>query len=198
MIVYGPACETTGLSPVDHELVAIAVADGEGTVTAIPRWEHDDEPELLVAFLEAWDDIERKRSSGGALFVGVNHLTFDVPFLLGRCSRLESDLAAREWPFERCWDVLVRWPVYFDLAQLVGGDLVGLQRLRAALLDEPVDDGGRDVPVLYRNERYDAIDDHLRERLATIRRTHLAIRGTDLYRELIKMRRRLGAARDLS
>lgn len=198
MIIYGPTCETTGLSPVDNELVSVQFADADGSTSLFGRWEHDDEAQLLSAFLERWEAIKRKRSEGGALFVGVNHLTFDVPFVLARCMALRDDLDALGWPATRCWNLLYRWPVYFDLAHLVGSDLVGLDALRAALLGGDGDHGGREVPVLYRNERYGAIETHIEKRLTTLRDVHLTLRGTDLYRELVKFRRDLGVERDLT
>lgn len=198
MIVYGPTCETTGLSPEDHELVSVQFAQADGEVTMFPRWEYDGEADLLAAFLKRWDDIERKRSEGGALFVGINHLSFDLPFLLARCRHHRDELADRGWLPGRCWAELYRWPIYFDLAHLVGGDLVGMATLRRELIGTEPEHGGRDVPVLYRNGRHEAIATHVSDRLGALREIHLALRGTDLYRELVKFRRRIGASRDLA
>ncbi|MFP4590737.1 MAG: hypothetical protein ACLFM8_04650 [Halobacteriales archaeon] len=196
MIVYGPDCETTGLSPVDHELIAVQFADAEGSIARFARWEHDGEAAMLAAFLEAWTAIDRKRAGGGAMFVGVNHLGFDVPFLLARGIALADDL--EHWSEGRLWDELYRWPVYLDLAQLVGNDLVGMADLRRELLETAAERPSRDVPVLYRNERFDALDERLDDQLAALRAVHLALRGTDLYREVVRFRRRLDAARDLT
>ncbi|MFW6448983.1 MAG: hypothetical protein ACOC0X_05525 [Halobacteriota archaeon] len=196
MIVYGPDCETTGLSPFDHELLAVQFADADGSITRFARWEHDDEVDMLAAFLEGWTAIERKRAGGGALFVGVNHLGFDLPFLLTRGIALADDLEG--WSRDRLWDELYRWPVYLDLAQLVGNDLVGMADLRGELLATAADRPGRDVPILYRNGRYDLLEERLDDQLDALRAVHLALRGTDLYREMVRFRRRLDAARDLS
>lgn len=196
MIVYGPDCETTGLSPFEHELVAVQFADAGGSITRFTRWEHEDEAAMLGAFLEAWTGIERKRAAAGALFVGVNHLGFDVPFLLARGVALADDLAG--WSPDRLWDELYRWPAYLDLAQLVGNDLVGMVDLRRELLESAAERPGRDVPVLYRNERFDLLAERLDDQLAALREVHLALRGTDLYREVVRFRRRLDAARDLA
>lgn len=197
MLIYGFGCETTGLSPFDNELVTLQYADEAGEVTLYPAWEYDDEAALLAAFLADWSTIKRKRADGGALFVGYHTLSFDVPFVLQKA--LEHD-AARDrlgWSRADCWNQLYRWPVYLDLAQLVGDDFLGFDALRQALLGSTGTYEGRRVPVYYSSGRYDVIEAYVRDQLAALREVHLALRDSDLYDALGRLRREAGAERPL-
>ncbi|MFW6153573.1 MAG: hypothetical protein ACOC42_04360, partial [Halobacteriota archaeon] len=134
MLVFGFDCETTGLSPFANEVISVQYADEDGDLTLFAGWDYPDESALLVDFLEEWASIKRKRDAAGALFVGYNHLKFDVPFVFTKAITTPAVLDRLDWDEHEAWRQLYRWPMYLDLAHLLGSDFIPMRSVRRELL----------------------------------------------------------------
>lgn len=198
MLIYGFDCETTGLSPFEHEVITVQYAEEDGALTLYRRWEYDSEAAMLVDFLRDWRGIRRKRDAGGALFVGYNHLKFDVPFVLATCLDEPAILEALGWTPQDAWKQLYRWPMYLDLAHLFGSDFIGMEAVREALLGTTDPYESRDIPVYYANGRYDVIEAYVEDEMAALRAIFDAVRDTAFFQELMAFRRGAGHERELA
>ncbi len=197
MIIYGFDCETTGLSPFEHEVITVQYADAEGDLTIYRRWEHDSELGLLEAFLRDWSTIQRKRDAGGALFVGFNLLKFDVPFVFTKCLMHDGLRSRLGWTKQDCWKQLYRWPMYLDLVHLVGADFISMDAIREVLLGTTAPTNSRDIPILYADGRYDRIDAYVEDEMAALLAIYNELQRTPLFTELMAFRRRAGHDRAL-
>ena len=198
MLIYGLDCETTGLSPFENEVITVQYAEEDGSLTLYRRWQYDTEADLLVDFLRDWRDIKRKRDAGGALFVGYNLLKFDVPFLFAKCLTDPTILEDLAWTPQDCWKQLYRWPMYLDLAHLLGSDFVSMRSVREALLGTTDPIPSRDIPVYYADGDYDTIERYVTDEMATLRELFLELQRTPMFEELMAFRRRLGYDRELA
>lgn len=197
MLIYGFDCETTGLSPFENELISIQYAEEDGSLTLYARWDYDSEAALLVDFLEDWKDIRRKRDADGALFVGYNHLKFDVPFVFAKCLLLDDVRERLGWSSQHCWKQLYRWPMYLDLVHLFGSDFISMNAIRKELLGTTDPYESRDIPVYYANGQYELIEEYIRDEMAAIRSIFEAVQDTPFFHELMAFRRAAGHEREL-
>lgn len=198
MLIYGPDCETTGLSPFENEVITVQYATEGGDITLFRQWEYPDEGAMLVDFLRNWRDIRRKRDADGALFVGYNHLKFDLPFVFAKCLTNDRILEDLGWTHQDLWKHLFRWPMYLDLVHLLGSDFISMRSVREALLGTTDPYESRDIPVHYADGRYDLIEAYVEDELATLKAIFEALREEPLFDELLALRRRAGYDRELA
>lgn len=198
MLIYGFDCETTGLSPVEHEVITVQYATEDGELTIYRQWDYADEAAMLVDFLGHWAEIRRKRDADGALFVGYNHLKFDVPFVFARCLLDERILESLSWTPAELWRQLYRWPMYLDLVHLLGSDFIAMSAVRETLVGTTDPIASRDIPVLYANGDYDRIETYVEDEMAALAAIFEALRAEPLFDELLELRRRAGYERPLS
>ncbi len=197
MIIYGLDCETTGLSPFENELITVQYADEDGTLSLYRLWEYESEAALLIDFLRDWKEIKRKRDDSGALFVGYNHLKFDVPFVFAKCLLLEEVQTALDWSPQDCWKQLYRWPMYLDLVHLFGSDFISMEAIREELLGTSDPYESRNIPVYYANDQYDVIEAYIEDEMAALKDIFNAVQRTTFFTELMRFRREAGHEREL-
>lgn len=198
MIIYGFDCETAGLSPLHNDLISVQYADEHGDLTLFAIWEYDTEADLLVDFLTDWQSIRRKRDADGALFVGYNLLKFDVPFVLIKALTSEGVLDRLNWNLDDCWKHLYRWPMYLDLVHLFGSDFISMRAVREALLGSEGPFESKQIPVYYESERYDLIEQYIRDEMRALREIYQALQDELFFEELMAFRHRAGHTRSLS
>lgn len=198
MLIYGFDCETAGLSPFHSDLITVQYADEHGDLTLYAIWDYDDEDDLLFDFLTDWRDIRRKRADDGALFVGFNHLKFDVPFVLIKLLTADGLLERLDWTVDDCWKQLYRWPMYLDLAHLFGADFISMRAVRKELLATEGELESKHIPVYYESERYDLIERYVRDEMQALRQIYQALQDERFFEELMAFRRRAGHTRTLA
>jgi len=187
-LVFGYDVETTGTNPFASELVTIQYRrDGENHLYR--RWNHDTERDLLLAFLNDWKGIRRKRSAGGALFVAYNVLKFDAPYLVAKA--LEHDIAgAPHWTPEYVWENIVHGPAFLDLHQLLGDDMRKFAHWRNCLTGTYADVESKQIPQFYAQGEYGRIEDYVTDELATFQEVFETLSSEPFYDELRALRER--------
>lgn len=180
--VFGPDIETTGLNPYQHKMITIQLRiESHNYIWA--EWKDGGEKGIISKFLEFWDGIPRKKAMGGATFVGYNMLHFDIPFITERAKMLRIE------DQERIWDILVHYPVYLDLYQLLGDSLMSFARWKGLLVGSASKLSGADIPELYRREDYDAITNYVEDELESLERIYNAVKKEPFYTKLMELRR---------
>lgn len=197
MLIFGFDCETTGLSPFQNQVISVQYADEDGDLTLFAGWEYDTEEDLIVDFLTHWTEIKRKRDAEGALFVGYNHLKFDVPFVFTKAITDSAVLDRLDWDEHEVWRQLYRWPMYLDLAHLLGSDFISMRAVRKELLGTEGQLESKRIPGYYESERYDLIERYIRDEMVAMREIYDALERTTFFEELMAFRRRAGHERTL-
>ncbi len=181
--------ETTGLSPLEHEIVMIAVGtlkdlDYLGLEVRYFSRDRMDEDDLII------NAIHELLSSESNCLVGYNIINFDLPFLSARALKHElgSDLIAR-----------IRQLYRVDLMYVVTRYLLTSNRnikLKdiAEFLDIPYDTelSGSDIPRLYQERNFQAIMHHCRKDIETLHYLFFTLK--DLCKHNIQRRYNLDVA----
>jgi DNA polymerase elongation subunit (family B) len=139
--------ETTGLNPFQDQILTIQVKRDE-LVCVWKLWDEVDEENVIRRFLDFLEGLR----AGEAIF-GYNILTFDIPFIWARLSLLsevDADLYHRF--FNRNWK---------DIYQYFGESYCSIDYwLERFNIKRGCVYTGKDVPQLFREEKYEAIEAH--------------------------------------
>jgi len=139
--------ETTGLNPFHDQILTIQVKRDE-LVCVWKLWDEEDEVNVIRRFLAFLDSIRKNE----AIF-GYNILAFDIPFIWTRLSILSGvDAAMYQRLFNRNWK---------DIYQYFGESYCSIDHwLERFNIKRGCVYTGRDIPQLYREEKYEAIEAH--------------------------------------
>ena len=143
--------ETTGLSPLESEIVAVGIKKSNGEAEVYSRKEHSEKDLLAKAFLTL--------SDLAYCLIGYNIYGFDLPFLTARA--IHHDFVGN-------WLQSVRNVYRIDLIHVVTHYLLTSNKhIKLAEVAQflGINTGqdevsGKDIPELYEKEEFDKIEQH--------------------------------------
>jgi hypothetical protein len=109
-------------------------------------------------------------------------LLFDIPFLCTRASILGVINPVK------LWKILVRYPVYLDIYQLLGDSFMAFARWKKLWIGQTGPHTGKDVPDLYYQKRYEEIVEYVNDKLDSLEHIYYSITKEPFYQELLKLR----------
>ena len=193
MITFGFDIETTGLDPFQNKIITIQYRRG-GQNFIWKSWDSgagkEAEKRTILEFLDKWQYIPRKLKHGlGDIFVGFNVVKFDLPFFLVRAIQLEIGKLP-QWPETELWWNVVEHPSYLDLYQLLGDHLMGFAKWRKCLVGTFGKVTGKEIPELYSHQKYETIEQYVKDELASLENTYKVVMKEPFYRTLLELRKR--------
>lgn len=129
--------------------------------------------------------------------MGFNTLSFDVPFLFGKCLDITGIRDDLGWSTQDCWQQLYRYPVYLDLYYLLGADFIGFDVLRDELVGTRSDYDGEEMAYFYESSEYEKIRAYVHDELTAMETVYDALRDSAFFEEMVALRRRVGLERAL-
>jgi hypothetical protein len=183
-VVFGLDIETTGLNPFRDKIITIQLRiRGQNHIWT--EWGEDGEAKVISNFLNFWETIPRSKRIGGATFVGFNVLHFDIPFITERYRILGLPHP------ELVWKSLVHYPIYVDLYQLLGDNLMGFARWKGLLVgkaEKALKCSGKDIPAFYENGEHGKILEYINDEMESLEKIYYAMKEDPFYKKLLKLR----------
>jgi len=138
--------ETTGLNPYRDTIITIQIKDDD-KIRIWRVWETG-ELQMITELLNLL-----KSTPSNETILGYNNLKFDVPFIVGRLTVMgKMNAEIYQLLYHKKW---------LDLYQLLGDDYNSMNRWLAEFgIKRECDFSGKDIPILYKERRYDQIVEH--------------------------------------
>jgi hypothetical protein len=187
LLTFGYDVEATGIDPFESKLITIQYRrDNQNHVFKI--WDYTSERDLILSFLDAWQRIPQNLFQGGDYFVTYN-FRLDGPYLLTRCLMNNlGDIDEKARFHQHLWKNLIHGPDIIDLDQLLGNKLTPFESWRRRFGLGPSKFKNSEIPILYKNHRYNDIEDYINDELVSLEKIYSAICKEPFYLELIKLR----------
>ena len=144
--------ETTERDPFRGKIVTIQVKDTSG-LHIWKEWELGEEG-IITKLMEYFDSIDRF----GTKIIGYNHLTFDLPFIFARATKLGMDS-------EKVYDYLFSRIDVFDIYQYYGSGQIKFSQCVKGLLGLYSKYENKDVPRWYKTKLYENIIEYIEDEM---------------------------------
>ena len=158
MVIVFLDIETTGLNYNEHEIVTIQLQEDNNLCEIYKIWESS-EKEILEALMSRLLEIQKK---GFSWCVGFNSLTFDIPFLISRCSfhNIETSIKLLEIFYRRLAHVDLRQILLPEHKwQFKGLDWDYVLQLYGY---PPKKGSGSQIPIWFKEGEYQKIIDYIK------------------------------------